>query len=124
MENIFNTKEFQEDIMEQMTRLQKMQKTAYDEGYKAGYRAKMEEVCKYSGEDKSERCAKCHSALCTFCGYEKEGLRLCNECYASKKDESPRNSTEKPLQEVLDHDHKDEKCGTCPQVGVEIMERE
>lgn len=37
MENIFNTKKFQEDVVEQMKNIQYLQKTVYEEGYKRGY---------------------------------------------------------------------------------------
>lgn len=40
------------------------------------------QVCKYDANATAEKkCEWCGDWLCSFCGYEVEGERACNECY-------------------------------------------
>jgi len=46
-------------------------------------------ICAYDREKKAKAnhcCDICGKLLCSFCGYSKDGIDYCNECWKEKED--------------------------------------
>lgn len=107
-----------EKLEEKLKGMRNLQVGGYQAGYEAGYRAKEAEICKYSKNEKSVRCGECNDILCPACGYEKEGIRLCNECYAREK--SPQLSKSEPPNDFKDDPTAKSWCGKCGKTLISL----
>ena len=69
----------------------------------------MKLICAYDKEKKAianHRCDICGKLLCSFCGYSKDGIDYCNECWIKKDDlegkEIERSELKQLLKEIAD----------------------